>query len=157
MKEIYLIRHAKSSWDSVYETDYDRPLNERGAREGPQVASFLAKKWGAPGILISSPAIRAYQTAQFFRSSWGLPWSEFSLSPTLYEASIENLRFTVLDGLEDRKSVAIVGHNPGLSILASELCSKPCELKTSCAVRIRIGGSMDPGDGTLIEFVSPRK
>ena len=63
MKQITLVRHAKSSWHRGLR-DIDRPLNARGERDAPLMAMHLRKQGFSPDILISSPATRAATTAE---------------------------------------------------------------------------------------------
>lgn len=48
MKTLYLVRHAKSSWESARQSDFERTLNERGLKAAPLMANLLKKKTGAP-------------------------------------------------------------------------------------------------------------
>ena len=64
MKTLYLIRHAKSSWDDSTLTDFERPLNERGINDAPKMGKLLKEKNIIPELLISSPANRAISTAK---------------------------------------------------------------------------------------------
>ena len=66
MKTLYLIRHAKSDWGNPLLADIDRPLNERGKRDAPRMAQRLLDRGELPGLLISSPARRAFRTARYF-------------------------------------------------------------------------------------------
>jgi len=63
MKNFLLVRHAKSSWSDPSLDDKDRPLNARGKRDAPFMASYLRDLALIPDILFSSPAKRAYKTA----------------------------------------------------------------------------------------------
>ncbi|HRG10817.1 MAG TPA: histidine phosphatase family protein, partial [Cyclobacteriaceae bacterium] len=58
MKILYLIRHAKSSWDNPKLEDFDRPLNKRGQKDAPRMAKRLKEKRITPDIMLSSPAER---------------------------------------------------------------------------------------------------
>jgi phosphohistidine phosphatase len=60
MKTLFLIRHAKSSWDDTALRDKDRPLDDRGKRDAPKMGKRLAKRDVKPDLILSSPAIRAF-------------------------------------------------------------------------------------------------
>ena len=66
MKTLYLVRHAKSSWDEANQSDFERTLNERGANDAATMAKLLGKKNVKPELIISSPAARALLTAEIF-------------------------------------------------------------------------------------------
>ena len=138
MKELILVRHAKSSWKLDDCPDFYRPLNERGYREAPVLARRIATEGSAPHTLLSSPAVRAYSTALFLRSAWMLPWDQLAIAPPVYEATAGNL----LDWLaaEERpEKVVVVGHNPGLSDLFAWLTAADApELRTACAVALSL-------------------
>src|SRR6184192_1474294 len=63
MKTLFLIRHAKSSWDDTALPDKDRPLSDRGRRDAPKMGKRLAKRDVKPDLILSSPARRALTTA----------------------------------------------------------------------------------------------
>ena len=64
MKTLFLIRHAKSSWEYTALPDKDRPLNDRGKRDAPKMGKRLAKRDVTPDLILSSPARRALTTAE---------------------------------------------------------------------------------------------
>jgi phosphohistidine phosphatase len=77
MKELILVRHAKSSWDNPDWTDFNRPLNKRGLADAPFMAN-LATKWEfKPQMIISSTANRALTTSKIFAEAFGLPSESF--------------------------------------------------------------------------------
>lgn len=114
MKKLYLIRHAKSSWEDITLDDFERPLNKRGEKDAPFMGKFLYKKNITADIIISSPSKRTKQTVEFINHEL-----QFTLE-IIYD---ENIYETTLDGLEnviqniDNKyeSVYLFGHNPSLN------------------------------------------
>jgi len=72
MKILLLIRHAKSSWDDISVTDFDRPLNERGKKDAPMMARRLSDKKIKIDAFVASPAKRAKKTAVFFAKEFGV-------------------------------------------------------------------------------------
>ncbi|MGE9289813.1 MAG: SixA phosphatase family protein [Puniceicoccales bacterium] len=157
MKELYLIRHAKSGWDHPHLNDFDRPLDDRGLREAPKMAKLFGRRWKAPDLLISSPAIRAYHTSQFFRSEWTLPWNRYQLHEAIYEATATTLLKVLRELPASAERVALVGHNPGISLLVNKLSGADIELKTACIAHLHTEGDrFEPGDFTLQDLHSPK-
>lgn len=118
MKELLLIRHAKSSWDDFSIPDFDRPLNERGKRDAPEMAERLRKQKVNIEALISSPAKRAKKTAEAFGK-------EFDIQPVfideLYHANDQAFINAILKIPDDVKTAAIFSHNPGITEFANTL------------------------------------
>lgn len=121
-KVLLIIRHAKSDW-SFQVSDFDRPLNERGFADAPVMARRLltSSPDRIPQLLISSPAKRAITTAQIFAETLQYPTRNIQISPSIYEASVQEL-MRIINGLDDAiDRVALFGHNPGLSRLVDYL------------------------------------
>ena len=87
MKTLFLIRHAKSSWEDSTIDDHERPLNQRGKANAPIMAKRLQKLGIKPDALFSSTAKRAVSTAQTFADQLDFPQSKISYDPDLYLAS----------------------------------------------------------------------
>ena len=117
MKELVLVRHAKSSWKHNGLEDCERPLNGRGRRDGPVMAERFSRQPHKPGLVISSYATRALTTARVFCDYLRYPIEQVRLSEQLYEASVPDI-LEVLHGLDDRQNcVMLFGHNPGFTDL----------------------------------------
>lgn len=121
MKSILLVRHAKSSWDSPSLSDFDRPLNDRGLRDAPLMAKRLKDRKIKIDAFVSSTATRAFTTASFFASEYGLKEKDIIKVPRLYHASPAIFE-EVIAGLQDEwQTVALFSHNPGITEFANEL------------------------------------
>lgn len=121
MKHLYLIRHAKSSWTDSSLKDFDRILNERGERDAPKMAKHFKKKVSSPDLFISSSAKRAMKTCKIFASEFNYNLSDIIYKDELYLAP-PNLIFDLILNIDDKyKSVALFGHNPGITDLANAL------------------------------------
>ena len=119
MKTLFLIRHAKSSWDDPLLSDKDRPLNKRGHRDAPFMGQLLAEKGVQPDLLLSSHANRAFTTALYFASALGMDRDVVLVDEAIYEASPGDL-FRIIQQLPDEKQVVLLfGHNPGFTLLAN--------------------------------------
>ncbi|MEC7550227.1 MAG: histidine phosphatase family protein, partial [Pseudomonadota bacterium] len=71
MKTLYLLRHAKSSWDDPELKDFERPLAERGLRDIPKMAARFRQRGDTVGCVITSPALRAKTTAKLMADQIG--------------------------------------------------------------------------------------
>ena len=122
MKRLFIVRHAKSSWDFPHLTDFERPLNGRGMRNLPDMASRF-KNTGFPiGLMISSPAQRAFATAKGFAAKLGFAKEEILQEAQLYHASPSSIKSLLSKTDNTHDSVMIFGHNPGLTYLINDLC-----------------------------------
>jgi phosphohistidine phosphatase len=123
MKTLLIIRHAKSSWDNAYLNDIDRPLNDRGKRDGPVMAARLIKAGVSIDLFVSSPAKRARHTAEIFAHVYGRKEKDVVLLPQLYHAQVQDFK-DVVAALDDRyENVALFSHNPGITSFANILSS----------------------------------
>ena len=120
MKTIFLIRHAKSSWDNPGLRDFDRPLNKRGFRDAPFMAKHLSEQSPAPDKLVSSPAKRAFTTATYFAEAHGLTAQDIHQEPGIYEAYAQELLFIIQRLQPEWDTVYLFGHNPGFTNLANQ-------------------------------------
>ncbi len=120
-KTLILVRHAKSSWDDLTLTDFERPLNERGKTDSPRMAKRLKDKKIKIDAFISSPAKRAKKTAGFFIKEFGGKEKEIILVPALYDASVEAFYQTISNVEDTLNSIAVFSHNSGITSFANEL------------------------------------
>ena len=133
MKTLFLIRHAKSSWDDRTLSDKDRPLNDRGRRDAPKMGERLAKRRVKPDLILSSPATRALTTAEIIAKKLDYDGRNIVVNDRLYAVEADKL-LDVIRQLDDRaERVMLIGHNPELTELAHRLASKITHLPT-CAV-----------------------
>ena len=139
MKQLLLIRHAKSDWDDPTLSDFDRPLNHRGKNDAPEMARRLRDKKIKIDAFVSSPAKRAKKTATLFAKELGRQKKDVILVDALYEAG-ENVFYKVIDSLKDKyDTVAIFAHNPGITGFANGLTeTKIDNIPTSGIFAIRI-------------------
>ncbi len=120
MKSLYLLRHAKSSWDDTSLADPDRPLAPRGRKAAQRVGAHMRQAKIQPDLVLCSSAARAVQTYEAVAAAVG-GGVELSIEDDLYGASSSEL-LGRLHGLpETAGSVLLIGHNPGLQDLTLEL------------------------------------
>ncbi len=168
MKTLYLLRHAKSSWDASALGDFDRPLNARGQRAAPLMAAYMRREGHLPQVVLCSTAKRAEETWRLIAPTLaGDPEVRFLKSlylapPSVLLASLRRLP-------EDIERAMIVAHNPGLESLAAQLCGdgKKAALQqlalkypTAALAVIQVDApwaALAPGRGFLKELTIPKK
>lgn len=134
MKQLLIVRHAKSDWGDFNLKDFDRPLNHRGHKNAPEMVERLIAKNIKPDIIVSSTALRALTTAKYFASGWKLENNQFHTDASIYEASTKTL-LKVINGLENQfDSIALFGHNPGLTDLVNYLTDEYIANMPTCSV-----------------------
>lgn len=134
MKTLYVVRHAKSSWGDLTQPDFDRPLNDRGQRNAPEMAQRLLSRGITIDAFVTSTAKRAMQTSLYFIAVFGRKPEELMLREDLYHAPSQ-VYFSVVAQQDDRyASLAIFGHNPGITAFVNELTSTSIDEMPTCAV-----------------------
>ncbi len=161
MKVLYMVRHAKSTWDEAYTTDFDRPLNKRGRHDAPMMGAVLRERGCAPGIIRSSPAVRAITTARYLAEALGFPLADIETLDHMYGASDRGL-LAVVHALPDEVSEAmIVGHNPGMHMLAETLVPLDIANLPTCGIvaaefGVQRWAEIAPMQGALRFYEHPR-
>jgi phosphohistidine phosphatase len=160
MKRLYLLRHAKSSWNEPDLADFDRPLNERGLIAAPFMGRFIVTKDYLPDIIISSPARRAFATAKLVLESSGAD-AELVIDDRVYEASPRTLMEVTASVSETANSAMLVGHNPGIEGFIRILTGRGEAMPTAALAAIDLAvdrwADIRDGCGTLIEVVRPKE
>ena len=137
MKTLYLIRHAKSSWDDLDLTDIERPLNERGKKDVPRMGNRLKEKNVFPDLMLSSPARRALETCKVIAKTLGFAEEKIKTDKRLYHADEDQLLKIIreIEDLDDKEEVVMIfGHNPGLTVFANLLLNEHIENIPTCGV-----------------------
>lgn len=122
MKQLFIIRHAKSDWGDFTLPDFERPLNERGKADAPVMAKRLLSKKIKIDAFISSPARRAKKTCKLFCKEFHIDDNEIIFIEKLYNAQVEIFFETILSLDNKYEHVAIFAHNPGVTDFANRLC-----------------------------------
>lgn len=137
MKSLLLLRHAKSSWKRSDLPDHDRPLKKRGARDAPRIGRLLVSEGIVPGLILSSSAVRAKETAAAVSTVCGKSVRVRTLRD-LYLAGPED-HALLLRALPDREGrVMVVGHNPALEELLEALTGARETLPTAALALIEL-------------------
>jgi phosphohistidine phosphatase len=162
MKQLTLVRHAKSSKDDPSIPDFDRPLNRRGKEEAPEMGRRLAARGLKPDAVVTSPAKRARSTARKIARELGYALQAIREDEAVYDASLATL-VEIVRGLDERwEHVLLVGHNPGFAELADSLSAGAVRDLPTCAV-VGLGFPSDTwreaaeGHGTVLFFDSPKR
>lgn len=125
MKQILLLRHAKSSWDNPDLDDFDRPLANRGLKDAPRMGKYVRSIGYKPGLIISSPAERARQTAELFAENAQIDPDLISWDEDLYYGGTEDYLAAINEVPESADRVMLVGHNPLMENVTAKLTSAP--------------------------------
>ena len=168
-KTLLLLRHAKSSWSSPAESDFDRPLNQRGERAAAVIGIMMKQEKIVPDLVLCSSARRTLQTRDAIRPYLprNCPVEE---TARIYEANVENL-FSVLSGQpETIQKLLLIGHNPGLEHLTLSLCGEaggeglarvlekfPTGAMATIELAIDSWRDIAPGKGRLCHFITPKE
>jgi len=159
MKHLFLLRHAKSSWDDDSLDDFDRPLNPRGKKAAPMMGKVLKERDIAPDIVLCSPAKRTKQTLKLVSETAKLK-SDVTFDEAIYDASAADLRKLLKKQKDSVKSILLIGHNPGLEELLEDLTGKYERLPTAALVRVEITAdewsSINNGGNKLAWIVRPK-
>ena len=159
MKILFLLRHAKSSWDDISLSDFERPLNPRGLRAAPFMGGLMRRRELIPDAILSSPAMRARTTAELVQQAGAFD-AEIKFDHDIYEASPGNLRQAVAAIDDEFATALLVGHNPGIEgfirYLTGKLEPMPTAALAVIELEIERWGDVDDGCGELKEVVRPR-
>lgn len=121
MKDLILVRHAKSSWKDSLLGDRERPLNKRGKRDAPEMGARLAQRGDRPALIVSSPAVRALETARMIGRELGYARERILVEERIYGAGAADLLDVVRTVDESVAVLMLCGHNPGMTDLANRL------------------------------------
>lgn len=137
MKTIYILRHAKSSWDFPHLTDEERPLIDKGRKRTRLINEYLIRNNITVDLIISSHAVRALDTAKIVARAIGFPTEDIWINKMVYHSNDESLMNQFYDLSDDINSVMVVGHNPTLTNFVNLFLDEKIEwLPTSGLVSI---------------------
>jgi len=160
MKTLYILRHAKSSWENTNLSDFERPLNKRGLIAAPLMGEVMKKNQFLPALIVSSPAKRAGQTAIIIKETAQIE-SEVKFDERIYEASPARLLEVISEQDEKNESLLLVGHNPGLEGLIKTLCDElqPMPTAALAVIDLKIGNwsEINSSTGNLRILIKPRE
>ncbi len=170
MRQLLILRHAKSSWDNAARPDADRPLSPRGRRSAAIMRQAMRDLGLAPDMILVSPARRTLETLEALE-----PWDDAPLVEpidSLYLADVPQLMAALHGVAETVRSVLLIGHNPGLHDLSLSLAGSKAiagggeaeralaaGFPTMALAEFLVAGSwweLREGGGRLVRFLTPR-
>lgn len=162
MKRLILVRHAKTEAFTSSSSDFGRRLKNRGHADSILVATELRNKGYYPQVIISSPAVRAMQTAENMAKSFSIPQNDILVAPFIYDG---HTTAGFIDGIvelaKNNDTIMVVGHNPDMAMLAMRLTNEsfinfPTTATVVISFAINKWHQMEPGKGKLELFVFPK-
>ena len=167
MKVLYLLRHAKWSWDDPVLVDHERPLSPRGRRAAARIAEHLNSEGIRPALVLCSSSRRTRQTLELVAAA--LPDVPRQVEADLYRADAGSLLRRLQQLPDTAGSVLLVGHNPGLQDLALALAGggdsetlarlrakTPTGALATLAAPVTRWRDLRPRGAELVAFVVPR-
>ena len=134
MKTLLLVRHAKSDWSHAGLSDLERPLNERGKKDAPEMAKRVKEKIKEIDLFVSSPAKRARKTAKYFAEEYKYDKDDIQIEPQLYE-DVTSAYDAVIEALPDKHdTVAFFAHSPTIGMYANSLTTVRTDDIPTCGV-----------------------
>ncbi|MBU0721209.1 histidine phosphatase family protein [bacterium] len=160
MKKLYIIRHAKSSWKDKKLGDFERPLNKRGMLDAPFMGNLLKSRGVIPDIILLSPALRTKTTAEMIANTLKFTKS-IVMNKDIYEAGANTLH-KIVTKIDDKNETAfLIGHNPGLNMLAERYVDMYDNIPTCGIVEIEFDceswRQISPENAKFISFEYPKK
>jgi len=166
-RELVVIRHAKSAWDTDARSDFDRPLKKRGRKDAPRMGRWMAEEGLRPDLVVSSPARRAKQTTMLLLEELELEEDAVRWEPCVYGAELPDLLDVLAEIPRSAGRVLLVGHNPGLEDLVLHLGGESVTipgdgklLPTAAAARLRMPvdwSRLPPGAASLLSLTRPKQ
>ena len=162
MKTLYMVRHAKSSWENLQLSDHDRPLNSRGKQNAPEMGRRLKLKGILPDLLISSSAKRARNTAKKISKKIGYSISNIETTSDLYHADENSIIELVRNQDDSLDTIMIFGHNPGFTDCLNLLAGAGIYNIPTCGVAgigfdFKSWKEVATGGGSIILYDYPKK
>ena len=168
LRELILLRHAKSEWKSPELADIERPLSDRGKKNATKMGRWLKEQALIPDLILVSPAQRAQQTLRRICSTFS---ANVVTVDALYLADLPTLLHT-LSETPPAERVMIIGHNPGLeklfNFLNHETSQHTPETESTEAITLfptcslahfilpQSWSTLEKGDGKLLQFIRPK-
>jgi phosphohistidine phosphatase len=166
-RQLIILRHAKSAWDTDATTDFERPLAKRGKGDAPRMGQWMLENGLVPDHIVSSPALRAKQTALKACKAMDINKNKINWDPRVYGAGTEDLLEVLSEVPRKAFRVMLVGHNPGMEFLFAYLAKKGdsdglenSPIKTATAVVLEMPDgwkSIQSGSAKIIKVQYPRE
>tara|TARA_Y100000741_G_scaffold292148_1_gene232357 strand:- start:1720 stop:2214 length:495 start_codon:yes stop_codon:yes gene_type:complete len=132
MKQIYVLRHAKSSWDNSNLSDFERPLADRGISDAKKMSKFLKDMNIKIDKVLCSNAIRAKETFDLTADGFNFEIDKATYLDKLYFGDTTTIIQDLKELDESLNNILIVGHNPTLHYLVEILTNESINRFTTC-------------------------
>jgi phosphohistidine phosphatase len=165
MKRIFVIRHSKASETAPDNSDFNRCLAPYGVRKATLISEYLAKDLKKVDLMLTSPACRAFETAQIFAKALDYPESKITGYDSLYHFGGAEKALEIISEVDNSvETLMIFGHNPTFNALAWHLCEDFRDgMPTSAVVGVELNISSwkkiakTKGKGKLITYVTKKQ
>ena len=163
MKKIIFVRHGKAEDSAAEISDSERSLTLKGKKVSRLIARKLVEKEKTPGIFLSSPAFRAFETAIIFAGEYGLSPDSIVMNNNIYNnMSLQKLPEILSTISEDSDTVIFFGHNPSFSEIANNLSKEGCDFIPKSGVvcisfNIMTWSDISRNTGKLEYFLKPEE
>jgi phosphohistidine phosphatase len=140
MKTLYLLRHAKSSWNHPGLSDFERPLADAGIKRCRKLTTYLKEKHVTVDLIVTSPAARTLETARLAATGIDYPVEKICKEPSLYDAEMNDYLDVICGTPDEINSLMVVGHNFTITNVVNLLLGPVIEvLPTSGLVAVSFG------------------
>lgn len=163
MKRLIFVRHGKAEDGSLNSIDFERSLTAKGKDVSRKMAARLREKIKDPGVLVTSPAFRAIETALIFASEYEINPEKIRISSDIYYRFNEKTILNILRDIdEDVVTVTLFGHNPSFTELSDYFSGEACfNIPKSGIISLRFNTStwsgIKPGKGEPELFYKPNR
>jgi phosphohistidine phosphatase len=134
MKQIFLLRHAKSDWDNLNQQDFDRPLAKRGMEDAILMSQHIKEKHYLIDKVLCSSAKRTKQTFDICSDGFNFPINNALYSEDLYFGKCDAIINFIRNLEEDLSSILIIGHNPTMHLLLESLSDEGIKKFPTCSL-----------------------
>jgi len=161
MKKLIFVRHSKAEEPSEEISDFERSLTIKGKSISGVMALRLKEKEKSAGVIITSPAFRALETALIFAGVFRIPPEEVLLAGNIYfKLNLQTLREDLARISEEEDAVTLFGHNPSFTQLASQLSREGCDFIQKCGIvgisfKISTWSELNQNSGNIIYHLKP--
>jgi phosphohistidine phosphatase len=161
MKKLIFVRHGKAEDGSPEISDFERSLTLKGKFISKLMAKKLREKEKSPGVIVSSPAFRALETALIFAGEFGINSDDLILNSSIYyKMSPLNLSAILSSINKEVELVTIFGHNPSFTQIANNLSKDGCDFIPKSGIvcisfNITTWSDIGPDNGKTVYFLKP--
>jgi len=161
MKKLIFVRHSKAEEPSLDISDFERSLTTKGKTLANTMALRLKEKENSAGVIITSPAFRAVETALIFAGIYKIPSEQILMAGNIYyRLNLNTLQEDLSRIKEETDIVTLFGHNPSFTELADELSKEGCNFIQKCGIvgisfKINTWSELARNSGTIDYYLKP--